>query len=122
MSIRAAIYARYSSEHQREASISDQVRLCEERIAREGWSRAGIFQDAGVSGATPLRPGYQALLAAARAGEVEVVVAEALDRLSRDQEDVAALFKRLQFAGIAIVTVSEGTITSLHVGLKGAMN
>ena len=34
---RAAIYARYSSDKQREASIEDQVRLCEERAAREGW-------------------------------------------------------------------------------------
>jgi DNA invertase Pin-like site-specific DNA recombinase len=50
------------------------------------------------------------------------VVAEALDRLSRDQEDVAALFKRFHFAGIAIITLAEGQITPLHVGLKGAMN
>lgn len=31
-----AIYARYSSENQREASIEDQVRQCKARIAREG--------------------------------------------------------------------------------------
>ena len=36
------------------------------------------------------------------------MVAEALDRLSRDQEDVAALFKRLHFASIRIVTLAEG--------------
>ena len=34
---RAAIYARYSSDLQRAASIDDQVRLCRERIEREGW-------------------------------------------------------------------------------------
>ena len=122
MSIRAAVYARYSSEHQREASIADQVRLCEERIAREGWTRSVIFHDAGISGATLLRPGYQALLAAARAGEVDIIVAEALDRLSRDQEDVASLFKRLSFAGVRLVTLAEGDISELHVGLKGTMN
>lgn len=59
MPIRAVIYARYSSEHQREASIVDQVRLCEERIEREGWVPTGTFQDAGISGATPLRAGYR---------------------------------------------------------------
>ena len=122
MSIRTAIYARYSSEHQREASIADQVRLCKERIAREGWTCSAVFCDAGISGATPLRPGYQALLAAVRAGEVDVVVAEALDRLSRDLEDVAALFKRLRFAGIRIVTLAEGEIGELDVGLRGTMN
>jgi site-specific DNA recombinase len=69
-----------------------------------------------------LRPGYQRLLADARDGQFDVVVAEALDRLSRDQEDVAALFKRLSFVGIRIVTLAEGEITELHVGLKGTMN
>ena len=50
------------------------------------------------------------------------MVAEALDRLSRDQEDIAALFKRLQFAGIRLVTLGEGDIGVLHIGLKGTMN
>ncbi len=45
-----------------------------------------------------------------------------MDRLSRDQEDIAGLFKRMVFAGIKIVTLSEGEITPLHVGLKGTMN
>jgi site-specific DNA recombinase len=36
--MRAAIYARYSSDNQRDASIEDQVRLCRERIERESWS------------------------------------------------------------------------------------
>ena len=69
-----------------------------------------------------LRPGLQDLLAEARAGLFDVVVAEALDRLSRDQEDVAGIFKRLRFLGIAIHTLAEGEITELHVGLKGTMN
>jgi site-specific DNA recombinase len=41
---------------------------------------------------------------------------------SRDQEDTAGLFKRLTFAGANIVTLAEGDITHLHVGLKGTMN
>ena len=49
-------------------------------------------------------------------------LAEALDRLSRDQADVAILFKHLQFAGVQIFTLSEGEISELHVGLKGTMN
>ena len=57
-----------------------------------------------------------------QSGTVDVVLAESLDRLSRDQEDVAALFKRLRFLGVKLVTVGEGEIGDLHVGLKGAMN
>src|SRR5262249_23644797 len=58
----------------------------------------------------------------ARRGSYDVVVAEALDRLSRDQEDVAGLLKRLRFAGVRLFTLAEGEIGELHVGLKGTMN
>jgi DNA invertase Pin-like site-specific DNA recombinase len=57
-----------------------------------------------------------------REGRFEVVVAEALDRLSRDQESVAALYKRLSFGGIRSATLAEGEISELHVGLEGTMN
>ncbi len=121
MSARCAIYARYSSDQQREASIEDQVRVCRARAEREGWAVAGCFTDAAVSGATALRPGYQALLAAMRGGGFDLLLAESLDRLSRDQEHVAALFKQARFAGVRIVTLAEGEVTELHVGLKGTM-
>ena len=42
---RAAIYARYSSDQQREASIEDQVRLCRERAEREGWTLVQTYAD-----------------------------------------------------------------------------
>ena len=120
--MRAVIYARYSSDMQRDASIEDQVRVCMERIEREGWSLAATYTDRGISGASRLRPGYQKLLEDARSNAFDVVVAEALDRLSRDLEDTAALYKQLGFAGIKLFTLAEGEVTELHVGLKGTMN
>ncbi len=45
-----------------------------------------------------------------------------MDRLSRDQEDIAGLFKRMAYSDVKIVTLSEGEVTHLHVGLKGTMN
>ena len=54
--------------------------------------------------------------------EFDAVYAEALDRISRDQEDVAGFFKRMRFAAVTIVTLAEGEISELHVGLKGTMN
>jgi site-specific DNA recombinase len=42
--------------------------------------------------------------------------------ISRDQEHVAAFYKHLTLAGISIVTLAEGQINELHVGLKGTMN
>src|SRR5216683_5151257 len=120
--MRAVVYARYSSDLQREASIEDQIRLCRKRIEHERWEYIHAYTDRALSGATPLRPAYQSLLEDARHGQFDVVIAEALDRLSRDQEDVAGLFKRLRFAGIRLFTLAEGEITELHVGLKGTMN
>jgi DNA invertase Pin-like site-specific DNA recombinase len=120
--MRAVAYARYSSDLQREASIADQVRLCRKRIEQEGWQYLHTYTDRAVSGASALRPGYQSLLEDARRGQFDIVVAEALDRLSRDQEDVAGLLKRLRFAGVRLVTVAEGEIGELHVGFKGTMN
>jgi site-specific DNA recombinase len=120
--MRVAVYARYSSDNQREASIEGQVRECRAFIERQGWTLLQTYSDRALSGASMLRPGYQLLLQEAREGRFEVVVAEALDRLSRDQEDVAALYKRLRFAGVALVTLAEGEISDLHVGLKGTMN
>jgi site-specific DNA recombinase len=118
----AAIYARYSSDRQSDASIDDQVRLCQERATREGWRIEETYADRALSGASMLRPGLQALMADALAGRFTVLICEALDRLSRDQADVAAIYKRLSFAGVTILTLSEGEISELHVGLKGTMN
>jgi DNA invertase Pin-like site-specific DNA recombinase len=119
---RAVIYARYSSDLQRDASIEDQIRLCRGQIDKEGWQYIEAYTDRASSGASTLRPAYQALLEDARRGGFDIVVAEALDRLSRDQEDVAGLLKRLRFASVRLVTVAEGEIGELHVGLKGTMN
>ena len=119
---KVAVYARYSSESQSEHSIDDQVRVCRARAEREGWTVVEVYADYALSGATTNRPRLQALVAEARSGRFDVVLAEALDRISRDQEHTAGIWKTLTFAGIKMVTLAEGEITELHVGLKGAMN
>ena len=118
----AAIYARYSTDMQREASIEDQVRLCAERAEVDGLSIIETYTDHATSGSTLLRSGIQALLHDAASGRFDILISEALDRLSRDQEDIAGIYKRLSFAGVKIITLSEGEINQLHIGLKGTMN
>lgn len=120
--LRAVIYARYSSDLQRDASIEDQVRLCREHAEQNGFTVQNCYSDHGVSGASLLRPGIQALLQDALSGKFDIVMAESLDRLSRDQEDIAGFYKRMQFAGVKIITLSEGEVSDLHIGLKGTMN
>ena len=105
------------------ALIEDQFRVCRECAAREGWKIAGAYKDSAVSGDSMiLRPGIQALLEDARRGVFEILVAEALDRVSRDQSDVATLYKHLCFAGVTLVTLAQCEISEFHVGLKGTMN
>ena len=116
------IYARYSTDMQREASIEDQARVCERLIKDCDWQTYRVYSDQGISGSTHLRPGYQNLLEDARNGRFEIVVAESLDRISRDQEHIAGFHKIMQFLGIRVFTVSEGLISELHIGLKGTMS
>ncbi|MCE8519349.1 recombinase family protein [Ruegeria pomeroyi] len=119
--MRAALYARYSSDNQRDASIEDQLRICRARAEREGWTIIDSYTDRAISGASLLRPGVQELISDALKGRFDVILAESLDRLSRDQEDIAGLYKRMRFAGVSIVTLSEGEVSELHIGLKGTM-
>lgn len=119
---KVAIYARYSSDLQHERSIDDQIRVCSDRAKREGWSIYESYADYAISGADMKRSGLQSLLLDARAGRFNIILAEALDRLSRDQADIATIFKRMQFAGIDIVTLSEGRVGIVDVGLRGTMN
>ena len=120
--LRAAVYARYSSDNQREASIADQVEICRRYCAQMGWDVTAVFDDAALSGSsTMLRPGYQRMVLAAEAGAFDVVVCEAVDRLSRRLSDVAALHDRLAFRGVMIHAPSIGAITTMHIGIMGMM-
>ena len=114
-----AIYARFSSDRQNERSVDDQVHLCSERAKAEGWRVEQVFPDFAISGATRDRPQLNALLAAA--DRFDVVICESIDRLSRDQEDIAAIFKALRFAGTRLVTLADGDVSEIHIGLKGTM-
>lgn len=121
--MRAAIYARYSSDLQSAASIEDQIRLCREWLEREGSIKVEVYTDYALSGGSvKTRPGMQGLLADLRTKRFDIVIAEALDRVSRDQEDVAGIFKRVSHAHARMITIAEGQISELHIGLKGTMN
>ncbi|MFZ1884246.1 MAG: recombinase family protein [Rhodoplanes sp.] len=82
---RVALYARYSSDNQRDASIEDQLRLCRDYAARQSWTIVESYADRAVSGDSLLRAGIQAVIADAQQSRFDVVLTEALDRISRDQ-------------------------------------
>ena len=119
--MRAAIYARFSSENQSVSSITDQIEVCSRYIAKNGWNAVTAYSDAAMSGESRFRPGYQQLLADLDRGLFDVVVVEALDRLGRKLADVADLHDRCIFSGITLVAVNVGEITAMHIGLLGTM-
>jgi site-specific DNA recombinase len=120
--LRAAIYARYSSDMQSAASIPDQIRICRRLAEDHGWTVLEVFADEAISGATHLRPDFQRMQQLAMAGGFDVLIAESLDRLSRDQEHIAGLHKRMRFLSVEIFTKAEGVISEMHIGLGGTMS
>lgn len=123
--MRIAAYARYSSDQQREASLEDQLRNCRAYCARMGWPAPVVFQDAEISGSRTDRADYQRLMASAAA--FDVILVDDLTRLGRDAEELQRAVKRMGFAGVRLVGVSDGVDTGrkghkVEVGLRGLMS
>lgn len=110
--MRAACYARYSSDLQRATSIEDQIRVAQRHAESQGWTLADdqIFTDAGVSGSSlEGRPGLQALLAAAarRPLPFDVVLVDDSSRVARDIADAIRVLQTLKFLGVRVVYISQ---------------
>jgi site-specific DNA recombinase len=117
---KSVIYARYSTDLQNERSIEDQVALCQAYATRENLNIVQVYEDRACSGASIMgRDGLLHLLERAREREFNFVIVEALDRLSRDMEDLAGIHKRLSFLGIEIRAVHEDVVNTVLVGLRG---
>lgn len=54
--LRAAVYARYSTDLQSSASITDQIRICRRLAEERGWQVVEVYADEAISGVTHLRP------------------------------------------------------------------
>lgn len=119
---RAAIYARFSSDRQDERSIADQVALCRDYAARQGWHVVATYSDAAISGASIHgRTEYQQLLADAEARRFDVIIAEDVDRFARNSADAMRLKETADFIGVRIFTVADGEANELLFGFKGLM-
>jgi site-specific DNA recombinase len=119
--MRAAIYARYSSDLQSDKSIDDQIALCRDVCQREGMAVISTFEDRAISGTASInRPGFQTLMRAAEAELFDVIVAEDMDRIFRDQADYHNARKRLDHVGVAIHTAA-GKVGKLDGALRALM-
>jgi site-specific DNA recombinase len=122
-----ALYARYSSEHQREASIADQFRTCERSAQSQGWTVSHRYEDKAITGSRADRPGYQMLLQEAQARRFDVLLVDDLSRLTRDEAESIQLRRRLDFWGIRLIGVSDGYDSAakghkLQASVRGIIN
>jgi len=112
MSLRCAVYCRFSTNRQHVSSIEDQLRKCRDFAARQGWQILDehIYSDQAVSGASMERIGLQQLLATATAPtrKFDCILIDDTSRLTRKLADALNLFEQLSFAGIRLVAVSQG--------------
>ena len=107
----AASYSRYSSDQQREDSITDQQRKCHEAAERNGHRILPEFEyaDGAVSGTKLHRDGLDAMLRGAEAGEFHVLYFHSLSRLARESVITMPMLKRLVYNHrVRIVSVTEG--------------
>lgn len=121
--MRAAIYVRLSKDEPSSTSCADQLDLCRRHAAQIGAHVVREFQDDGISGfSTGNRPGILDLLASARAREIDVVIAEHSDRLSRGLSGSGAVYEDLKSFGVRYLTVNQGVVTLAQAGLSGLVS
>jgi len=107
----AASYARYSSDNQRQESISDQQRRCNDLADTNDHRILPEFEyaDEAVSGTKLRRDGLDAMLRDGAAGEFQVLYSYSLSRLARESVITMPILKRLVYAyKIRVISVTEG--------------
>ena len=125
MKAKAAAYARYSTNKQSESSLEDQLRICERLAKQHGFEVVARFTDAAISGGTANRPGYQAMLEAARRNEIDAIIAEDTSRLWRLLAEQAPRLAELSDLGIEVITHDLDTrleSASILGAINGAMS
>jgi site-specific DNA recombinase len=110
--VRAAVYARYSSDRQSPSSIEDQNRKCFQFAKARGWTvlENHVYADAATSGTISNRTGLQQMLSAAESKPrpFDAILVDDSSRLSRKLSDTLSFSDRLKFVGVRVVFVSQG--------------
>ena len=101
------IYARYSSDNQREESIEGQVRECMEYAEKQGISILGAYIDRALSAKTDNRPEFQRMIKDSAKGLFDVAIVWKLDRFARNRYDSAHYKAILRKNGVKVISAKE---------------
>jgi site-specific DNA recombinase len=105
--IRAAAYARYSSDNQREESITAQLRAIEEYCKRNGYVLVKIYSDEAKSATTDQRLEFQQMIADSELGLFDVLVIHKFDRFARNRYDSAFYKRKLKLNKVNVESILE---------------
>ena len=127
--MRAAIYARYSSESQRQESIEDQI-FTSRRLARKNGFTVldnHIYTDYAQSGASKDRVGLNEMIATGASKSSDVILVDDLSRLARDNILMLSVLAEFQYADVRVVSVTDNLDSSdeestLGIQIRGIFN
>lgn len=102
-----AIYARFSSDKQRNESIEDQIAACEEYAEAHGYKVVATYADYAKSGTREDRPQFQLMIAESGEGMWSKLLVYKLDRFARDRFAASVYRRRLEENGVSLVSAME---------------
>lgn len=101
------IYARYSSDNQREESIEGQLRECKEFANRNDITIVDTYIDRAFSAKTDNRPSFQKMIRDSAKNQFDVIIIWKLDRFARNRYDSAHYKAQLRKNGVKVVSATE---------------
>lgn len=105
--IRAAAYARFSSDNQRDESIDAQLRAIHKYAAENGYQIVEEYIDRAKTGTNDRREEFQRMIRDSDTRDFEVVIVHKLDRFARKRYDSAVYRKALSDNGVKLISVLE---------------
>ena len=105
--MKAVIYARYSSDNQREASIEGQIRECTAFAEKNGITVLRHYIDRAISAKTDNRPEFQNMIKDSNKKLFDMIIVWKLDRFARNRYDSARYKAQLKRNGIKVVSATE---------------
>ena len=103
----AVIYARYSSDNQREESIEGQLRECTAFADKNGITVLRHYIDRAVSAKTDNRPEFQNMIKDSGKKLFDMIIVWKLDRFARNRYDSARYKAQLKKNGVKVVSATE---------------
>lgn len=103
----AVIYARYSSDRQREESIEGQIRICQQYAERNDYNVIHVYTDRALTGRSDKRPEFQMMIRDSATHTFEYVLVYKLNRFSRDRYDSANYKHKLKKNGVKLISAME---------------